>query len=101
VPDDAMGSWYCTTCAEASDHNPYGWHFTGRRGPFFYGDQPDLCNVGGVSRDAWKWEIASCNDCQPATFRCHDGWKLYPNGELALTVCQGLVACNGEVYNPC
>ena len=49
VPDDAMGSWYCTTCAEVSDHNPYGWHFTGRRGPFLYGDQPDLCNVGGVS----------------------------------------------------
>jgi hypothetical protein len=101
VPPDAMGSWFCTTCAEVDAHNPYGWHFTGRRGPFLYGDQPDLCTVGGNVRDAWKWQVSSCLECEPAGFRCHDGWKLYPNGDVVLTVCQALVECSGEAYAPC
>jgi len=104
APDDAMGAWYCVTCDEVGPHNPYGWHFTGQRGPFLYGDATDVCNIDGVSgndRDAWKWQISSCVGCEPAVFRCHDGWKLDPGGEVVGTVCQGLVECNGSLYSPC
>jgi hypothetical protein len=102
--DDAMGSWYCVTCDEVGPQNPYGWHFSGVRGPFVYGDATDVCapNGTGVSpRDAWKWQVSVCNDCEPALFRCHDGWKLTPSGDLSATVCQGLVECNGSIYSPC
>ena len=45
------GSWYCTTCDEVGPHNPYGWHFTGRRGPFLYGDDDRPLPIdGGTSR---------------------------------------------------
>src|SRR4029079_14544993 len=66
APDDAMGRWYCTTCREVSPSNPYGWHYSGQRGPFFYGDATDLCTVNGIARDAWQWQVARCNDCAPA-----------------------------------
>jgi hypothetical protein len=104
APDDAMGSWYCTTCEEVGPHNPYGWHFTGPRGPFLYGDATDLCRIDGATssaRDAWKWHVSSCLECEPAVFRCHDGWKLDPVGEVTATVCQGLVECSGSLYQPC
>jgi hypothetical protein len=104
VPDDAMGLWYCVSCAEVSAHNPYGWHFVGRRGPFVYGDATDVCSpdaVGVDPRDAWTWQIPTCESCTPALFRCHDGWKLDPAGEVTSTVCQGLVECNGSPYQPC
>jgi hypothetical protein len=104
APDDAMGSWYCVTCDEVDANNPYGWHFSGRRGPFIYGDATDVCSpasVGTDARDAWKWQVSSCSSCEPAVFRCHDGWKLDPGGEVTSTVCQGLVECNGSLYTPC
>jgi hypothetical protein len=104
APDDAMGSWYCVACEEVDANNPYGWHFTGRRGPFLYGDATDLCSINGVGidpRDAWKWQVSTCGDCTPAVYRCHDGWKLDPGGEVTATVCQGLVECNGSLYAPC
>jgi hypothetical protein len=104
VPPEAMGAWYCTTCAEVGPHNPYGWAYTGVRGPFLYGDATDVCSpdAAGVDpRDAWKWQISTCEECTPALYRCHDGWKFDPGGEVIATVCQGLVECNGSLYAPC
>ncbi len=94
-------TFYCATCAEqAADpaHNPpWNWHFTGHRGGIEYMDRlDDPCN----GRDAWKWRIDSaCRGCNESiVFRCHDGWKKYdPNGPLTPTICEGIIACDGQL----
>jgi hypothetical protein len=100
-PRDQMSTWYCATCDEqAADptHNPaWNWHYSGMRGSLEYMDrEPDVCN----GRDAWKWKIDSaCRGCnENITFRCHDGWKRYePGGPLTPTICEGIIACDGEL----
>ncbi len=98
-----MDPFYCATCDEqAADptNNPsYNWHFVGSRGQIQYMDrEPDVC----LGRDAWKWEVGACRDCQEsAVFRCHDGYKKYPNNNFwDPTICQGLVACDNRL-TPC
>lgn len=98
-----MDPFYCATCDEqAADptNNPaYNWHFVGSRGQIQYMDrEPDVC----AGRDAWKWTVGACGDCQEsAVFRCHDGYKKYPdNNYWDPTICQGLVACDGQL-TPC
>lgn len=96
-----MDPFYCATCPEqAADpvQNPsYNWHFVGSRGQIMYRDrEPDVC----AGRDAWKWTIeGSCGNCaNSSTFRCHDGWKKYPsNSYWDPTICQGIVACDGQL----
>ena len=95
-----MDPFYCGTCAEqAADpaNNPaYFWHFVGSRGSIQYKDrEPDVC--GG--RDAWKWDVGTCGSChQHAVYRCHDGWKKYPDSaSWDPTICQGLAVCNGQL----
>ena len=95
--------YYCATCAEqAADptNNPsYNWHFTGSRGNILYMDmEPDACN----GKDAWKWKVGACGNCSTsAVYRCHDGYKKYPNTtNWDPTICQGLVACNDQL-TPC
>jgi hypothetical protein len=99
-----MDPFYCATCDEqAADpaNNPsYNWHFVGSRGQIQYKDmEPDACN----GRDAWKWTIEGpCGNCQQSSvYRCHDGYKKYPNNSYwDPTICQGLVACDGTL-TPC
>lgn len=99
-----MDPFYCATCDEqAADpvNNPsYNWHFVGSRGSIRYADrEPDVCQ----GRDAWKWTIeGQCGSCaQNTTFRCHDGWKKYPESDSwDPTICQGMVACDNEL-TPC
>ena len=99
-----MDPFYCATCAEqAADpvNNPsYNWHFVGSRGQLQYQDrEPDVC----LGRDAWKWTIdAPCGSCaQNVTFRCHDGWKKYPDSNTwDPTICQGKVSCDNQL-TPC
>ena len=100
-----MDPFYCATCAEqAADpvNNPsYNWHYVGTRGSITYMDrEPDVCGVA-ERRDAWKWKVGACGECQEsAVFRCHDGWKQYSDGTLDPTICQGLVSCDGKL-TPC
>lgn len=99
-----MDPFYCGTCAEqAADpiNNPsYNWHFVGTRGSIQYQDmEPDAC----AGKDAWKWTIeGQCGNCQQSSiYRCHDGYKKYPeNNYWDPTICQGLVACDGQL-TPC
>jgi hypothetical protein len=98
-----MDPFYRATCDEqAADptNNPaYNWHFVGSRGQIQYMDrEPDVC----AGRDAWKWKVGACGDCQEsAVFRCHDGYKKYPdNNYWDPTICQGLVACDDQL-TPC
>jgi hypothetical protein len=95
-----MDPFYCATCPEqAADpvNNPsYNWHFVGSRGQIQYMDrEPDVC----AGHDAWKWDVGPCGSCaQAATFRCHDGWKKYPdNNYWDPTICQGLVVCDQQL----
>ncbi len=95
-----MDPFYCATCDEqAADpaKNPsWNWHFVGSRGSIQYMDrEPDVC----AGKDAWKWDVGSCNDCSnSAVYRCHDGWKKYPNSNsLDPTICAGLVSCDGSL----
>jgi len=106
VSDDMMGASFCTQCSERSSQTTIGWHFRGTRGGYTFGDlSPNICNpntspyVG--SRDAWRWAVASCGSCAPAVFRCHDGYKRYPDGSANKSICQALVGCNGNAYQPC
>lgn len=98
-----MDPYYCATCAEQSsdpNHNPsYNWHYWGSRGSIQYKDSgADPCN----GKDAWKWKVGACGECEEsAVFRCHDGYKKYPDKTYwDPTICQGLVACDGEL-TPC
>lgn len=94
-------TFYCATCAEqAADpvHNPaWNWHFTGTRGSIQYMDrEPDVC----AGRDAWKWQINSaCRGCNESIiFRCHDGYKKYDeDGPPSATICEGIIACDGQL----
>lgn len=96
-----MDPFYCATCDEqAADptNNPsWNWHFVGTRGSIQYMDrEPDVCN----GKDAWKWTIkGSCGSCaQSAVFRCHDGYKKYPDSAYwDPTICQGIVSCDGTL----
>lgn len=94
-----MDPIYCATCGEqAADpvNNPaYNWHFVGSRGTLRLWDrEPDVCN----GRDAWKWEVGRCGNCQTsAVFRCHDGYKRFADGTVAPTICQGLVVCDDRL----
>jgi hypothetical protein len=96
-----MDPFYCATCPEqAADpaNNPsYNWHFVGNRGSYRYIDrEPDVCN----GKDAWKWTIeGACGNCaERSTYRCHDGWKKYPDRTYwDPTICQGIVACDGRL----
>lgn len=104
--DELMGPDFCTQCSERGDESPIQWHFRGRRGDYTYGDwSGGICDPGRFpyvgGRDAWRWAVSSCGDCAPAVFRCHDGYKRYPSGATELTICQALVACNGDKYQPC
>jgi hypothetical protein len=99
--DDLMGWYLCTGCGEVSERSLIGWHAVGQRWAVSLGDTTDICSLGGVAKDAWRWSVANCPPCSPAVFRCHDGWKLFPDGTLSLSVCQALVACNGQPHNPC
>lgn len=103
VPAWAMGRSYCSTCGELGSNNPNQWHFSGYRGGYAYGDLwSQICNpTGSGGRDAWRWAQASCGYCNPATWRCHDGFKIAPDDTFATTICQGLVYCNGSVYSGC
>lgn len=96
-----MDPYYCGTCEEqAADpaNNPsYNWHFVGSRGQIQYMDrEPDVCPPG---KDAWKWAVGPCGECATnAVFRCHDGWKKYPdNTYWDPTICQGLVECDNRL----
>jgi hypothetical protein len=97
-----MDPYYCGTCDEqAADpaNNPsYNWHFVGARGNIQYMDrEPDVCPPG---KDAWKWTVEGpCGECTTtATFRCHDGWKKYPdNAYWDPTICEGLVECDNRL----
>jgi hypothetical protein len=98
-----MDPFYCATCDEqAADptNNPaYNWHLVGSRFQIQYMDrEPDVC----AGKDAWKWKVGTCGDCQEsAVFRCHDGYKKYPNNNYwDPTICQGLVACDNRL-TPC
>jgi hypothetical protein len=96
-----MDPFYCATCDEqAADpgNNPFfNWHFVGSRGQIQYIDrEPDVC----AGRDAWKWKIVgACGDCNnSAVFRCHDGYKKYPDSTTwDPTICQGLVSCDDQL----
>ena len=96
-----MDPFYCATCPEqAADpvNNPsYNWHFVGNRGSYRYIDrEPDVCN----GKDAWKWTITgACGNCATSsTYRCHDGWKKYPERTYwDPTICQGIVSCDGRL----
>lgn len=95
-----MDPFYCGTCAEqAADpvNNPsYNWHFVGSRGQIQYIDrEPDVC----AGRDAWKWKVGTCGNCaESAVFRCHDGWKKYPDSaSWDPTICQGIVSCDDRL----
>lgn len=95
-----MDPYYCATCAEqaaAPASNPsYNWHYVGSRGQIQYMDrEPDVC----AGKDAWKWKVGPCGNCaDSAVFRCHDGWKKYPdNSYWDPTICQGMVACDGRL----
>lgn len=95
-----MDPYYCATCAEqAADPNnnpPTFWHFVGSRGQIQYKDmEANACN----GKDAWKWKVGACGNChESAVFRCHDGYKKYPDDNTwDPTICQGLVACDGRL----
>jgi len=94
-----MDPFYCATCAEAEADpaNNYAfWHFVGSRGSIQYKDrEPDVC----AGKDAWKWKVGACGSCATsATFRCHDGYKKYPNSATwDPTICQGLVICDDSL----
>jgi len=99
-----MDPFYCGTCAEqAADpvNNPvYNWHFVGSRGTILYRDrEPDVCPGPEGYKDAWKWKVGACGNCsQSAVFRCHDGYKKYPDQNYwTPTICQGLVSCNDRL----
>lgn len=109
TPDLYMGSWYCSNCHDVAQDqtgdNPFQWHVSGsHRYPgsgFVYGDYPnDVCTVNSIDADAWRWEISSCGSCTPAVYRCHDGFKDDSAGHH-FTICQGLVVCNGALWDPC
>jgi hypothetical protein len=101
-PPDQMDPIYCGTCEEqAADpkNNPsYNWHFVGSRGQLQYMDrEPDVCPPGN---DAWKWKVAGpCGECADSVvYRCHDGWKKYPdNTYWTPTICQGMVECDNRL----
>jgi hypothetical protein len=95
-----MDPFYCATCdeqeADPVNNPPWNWHFQGSRGQIQYMDcEPDVC----AGRDAWKWKVGACGDCHDsAVFRCHDGWKKYPDSQAwDSTICQGLVSCDGKL----
>lgn len=95
-----MDRFYCATCPEQEadpKNNPsYNWHYTGRRGQIRYHDrEPDVC----LGRDAWKWKVGACGECRnSAVFRCHDGWKWYPDSTSPdPTICEGLVSCDNRL----
>jgi hypothetical protein len=99
-----MDPFYCATCEEqAADpaNNPsWNWHFTGARGSITYMDrEPDVCPGPSGARDAWKWEVGPTGECaQSAVYRCHDGYKHYPNDpSWTATICQGLVSCDNKL----
>lgn len=98
-----MGRYLCVKCAEVSGSNPNQWHFVGSRtGGYTYGDHTNVCSPQSPARDAWRWKQSACGFCAPATWRCHDGWKRDPDGTFhSLTICQGLVYCNGTFYTGC
>ena len=96
-----MDPFYCATCAEQQAdpvNNPaWNWHFVGSRGQFLYMDrEPDVC----AGKDAWKWKVEGpCGNCQTSSiFRCHDGYKKYPDSEVwDPTICQGLISCDDRL----
>jgi hypothetical protein len=95
-----MDPFYCATCDEQNAdpvNNPFwNWHFVGSRGSIQYIDmEPDAC----YGKDAWKWSVGACGDCSDsAVFRCHDGYKKYPNAaSWDPTICQGMISCDGEL----
>ena len=96
-----MDPFYCGTCAEqAADpaNNPsFNWHYVGSRGSFQYIDMPvNACN----GKDAWKWQIeGACGECsRSAWYRCHDGYKKYPDENFwTPTICQGIVTCDDQL----
>jgi hypothetical protein len=58
--------------------------------------EPDAC----AGRDAWKWTVdGACGNCsESSTFRCHDGYKKYPNANYwDPTICEGLIICDGNL----
>lgn len=98
-----MDPFYCATCdeqrADPANNPSYNWHFVGSRGQILYKDmENNACN----GKDAWKWKVGACGTCQSsAVFRCHDGYKKYPNAtSWDPTICQGLVSCDGRL-TPC
>jgi hypothetical protein len=95
-----MDPFYCATCDEQAadpNNNPaWNWHFVGSRGTIQYKDmEPDAC----AGRDAWKWQVGACGNCQQtALFRCHDGFKKYPDSQSwDPTICQGLISCDNQL----
>jgi hypothetical protein len=92
-----MDPFYCATCAEQAadpaNNPPWFWHFTGSRGSTQYKDAGTPCN----GRDAWKWDVGACGSCSSsALYRCHDGYKKYPNAaSWDPTICAGLISCDG------
>lgn len=99
--DHHMDSFYCATCDEqAADptNNPsWAWHYVGTRGAVQYIDrEPDVC----AGKDAWKWKVrGSCGNCNTeSVFRCHDGYKKYPDAtNWDSTICEGLISCDGNL----
>ncbi|MGH9149383.1 MAG: hypothetical protein ACRD0F_03495 [Acidimicrobiales bacterium] len=95
-----MDPYYCATCTEQAadpNNNPsWNWHFVGSRGATQYKDrEPDVCQ----GKDAWKWNVGACGNCRTsAYYRCHDGYKKYPNAAVwEPTICAGLISCDGRL----
>ena len=97
--DHHMDPFYCGTCAEQAadpaNNPPWFWHFVGMRGATTYKDmEVNACQ----GKDAWKWDVGACGSCgESAVYRCHDGWKKYPNSNTwDPTICEALVSCDGK-----
>jgi hypothetical protein len=95
-----MDPVYCATCdeqkADPTNNPSFNWHFVGTRGSIRYMDrEPDVC----AGKDAWKWNVGACGECHTsAVFRCHDGYKKYPENDYwTPTICQGIVSCDNTL----
>lgn len=103
-----MDNWFSATCADvqAWPHNKRQWHFQGDRvkSPSTYTlqDYPGRVCPGndGTYRDAWHWDVANCQGCNPRKFRCHDGQTRLNGGAWEFTISEGHAACNG-VWGTC
>lgn len=43
--------------------------------------------------DGWVWQVSNCQGCNPASFRCHDGYHRHADGSMHKSVCKTRIAC--------